>query len=84
VSKGSRSWGHAMRPLTEDEKQLRARQGWTCTRPRCREAATHQTTYSYVSGRGGRVTSADRPVCAPHAAAFATRYGLPSEAGEAQ
>jgi len=85
VSAASRSWGHAIRPLTEQEQASNARSGRaTCGTGRCTEQATHLTTYKYVTGRAGRVSSASRHVCTAHADTFAAKHDLAAQGGDAQ
>lgn len=43
---------------------------------RCDEPAVYMTGYRYVTGRAGRVSSAERHRCERHAAAFARKHGL--------
>lgn len=81
----TRSWGHAIRPLTEQEQASNARTGRaTCATGRCTEQATHLTTYRYVTGRSGRVSSAARGVCPTHAEKFAAQHNLTTGGGEGQ
>ena len=81
----TRSWGHAIRPLTEQEQATAAGTGRaTCATGRCTEQATHLATYSYITGRSGRVSSAARGVCTPHAEKFAAQHNLTAQGGEAQ
>ena len=89
----SRSWGHELRKLTPHEiESLRRRQAasverWpdaakykpinSCATGKCRQDATHETAWSYVTGRAGRVSSQRRMVCDEHAAAFRAKHDLP-------
>ena len=41
---------------------------------RCGRRATHLIQYSYVTGRGGRVSYAQKQVCEEHARKFAEKY----------
>lgn len=70
----SRSWGHEVRRLTDDEYQRHERLGWNCSAGKCNEPVTHAATYSYVTGRAGRVSSSAHLVCTSHAERFAAKY----------
>jgi hypothetical protein len=87
-----RSWGHAIRRLTDDEIAfVRARHAWwiakypdwpyrpgtACRTGKCDEDATHAVSYSYVTGRSGRVTWAEKRVCGGHAEKFRVKHDLP-------
>ena len=57
----------------------RCRQG---RRPKkCKELATHVATYAYVTGRGGRVSSQERLLCAAHAEVFREAHCKSVEVG---
>jgi hypothetical protein len=47
-----------------------------CRMPKCRERATCETQYSYVTGRTGRVSWAAKVVCTGHAEKFAAKHGV--------
>lgn len=70
------SWSHAVRVLPDDELAHAARLGRTCSTPRCTDPPTHATSYSYVTGRTGRVCATERLACPVHAQRFAQRHGL--------
>lgn len=72
----SNSWGREVNRLTEDQLALYARHDWTCAAGKCKEPPTHLTTYSYVTGRAGRVSFASRRACTAHAEAFAAKHGI--------
>ena len=48
-----------------------------CTTGKCDNDATHAASYRYVTGRGFRVSSAERNVCDEHAAKFRAKHDLP-------
>lgn len=70
----AKTWNHAVRPATDGEIELNARQGWTCRS--CKAPVAYVTTYNLVTGRSGRVGSRKTPVCTAHADKFATKHGL--------
>ncbi len=89
------SFGHYIRVATDDERAYWSRQRqeststsggrfYACQTKGCDEAATHVTGYRYVTGRAGRVLSAEKHHCAEHAERFAKKHGLemPSEPTE--
>lgn len=43
---------------------------------RCKEQALFVCSYTYVTGRRGRLAFNDTPMCPAHAQAFAERHGL--------
>lgn len=81
----SNSWGHAIRRLTDGERDQQYRLGYRCS-GKCTEKATFATSYRYVTGRAGRVSWAERYACDTHAQRFAAKHDLelPTEAAEAQ
>lgn len=77
---GSKSWGHAAGVLPEADRSYRwdGEIWWlACASPRCENQVSHWTSYSYVTGRAGRVTRATRKVCEHHAEQFASKHGIP-------
>jgi hypothetical protein len=73
----SSSWGHTIRALTADEVERSKRLGYAkCAAGKCREQRRYVTTYKYVTGRAGRVSSAQRELCGDHAAKFCRKHGL--------
>jgi hypothetical protein len=81
------SWGHTIRRLTDREIALLRswdeRRTYTgrhrnagCTTGKCDNDATHAVSYRYVTGRGFRVSSAEKNVCDAHAAKFCARHDL--------
>jgi hypothetical protein len=44
---------------------------------RAKRPATWLATYSYVTGKMGRVSSARKRLCSTHAQAYAQKYGVP-------
>lgn len=74
------SWGHSIRQATADELYYR----WApdthlrCSARRCTEPAHYLSRYYYVyvTGRGGRISYADRLLCVLHGKLFARRYQL--------
>lgn len=80
----SRSWGHSVRLLPDDEREMYARHDWSCGSRNCNEPVTHMLGYRYVTGRAGRISSAEKRACPKHAEAFAKKYEveMPPEASE--
>lgn len=83
----AKSWNHRVHRMPLDEEQGYARRGWTCAksgpgrtavigRERCPQRAKWVIAYDYVTGKSGRVTSAQRCVCDAHAERFAEQHGL--------
>jgi hypothetical protein len=87
----SKSWGHAVRRLTEDELARARRQdehsagvfgreGYAyetiCRMPKCGERIACEIRYSYVTGRAGRTSWAAKNVCTGHAEKFAAKHGV--------
>ena len=77
------SWGHTVRLLTEDERAYveRSRERWgprfySCSTRNCEEHVTHKVGYRYVTGRAGRVSSAEKLACETHAQRFADKHDL--------
>lgn len=82
MARQSTSWGHAIRALTPEELIAYGGEGHKCA-GKCPHRATHENSYSYITGRAGRASSARRPACPEHAKKFATKHGLlqvPTEA----
>lgn len=46
----------------------------TCRSPRCEAPAAFQSSYQYVTGRAGRVSTARKLLCEEHAAKFRAKY----------
>jgi hypothetical protein len=92
VAKLQCSWGHAIRPLSERESATveryhgtpqrgRTDSYRTCTASRrCDHKAAFVTSYRYVTGRRGRVSCAEKMVCAEHARAFRDKHGISADA----
>lgn len=87
----SRSWGHEVRRLAEAEIAENERRdkhsaevfgrddyryNTLCRMPKCKESATHQVRYSYVTGRAGRTSWAAKDVCTGHAEKFAAKHAV--------
>lgn len=70
-----RSWDHSIRMLAEDERTF-AGGPRPCTARGCAEPSLYAGGYLYVTGQRGRVSRAERTLCAVHADAFARRHGL--------
>lgn len=68
------AWGFEVSLLAEDEVRRRAQRDGHCSTGKCRDRATHLTSYRYVTGRAGRVGSAERAVCTAHAERFAAKH----------
>lgn len=95
----SKSWGHTIRPLTEEEIQKQIKDGelWYQYRvdnplegflpdkdkfvakerkcrisSKCCNKSTHILRYKYVTGKAGRVSWAEKQVCAVHAEKYLT------------
>lgn len=78
-----KTWAHALRILTDEELETNSRIGWTkCSSGSCRNPRTHESSYSYVTGKTGRTSSARRQICSGHAFEFAQKYGLKYEGPE--
>jgi hypothetical protein len=95
VARCERTWGHAVRPLDAHEHaQVERHHGrvtehsppggyTTCTGSKCPHKAKFVTLYSYVTGRRGRTSCAERLVCEDHAKRFRTKYGIATDAPDA-
>jgi hypothetical protein len=70
----SSSWDHAVTRLDAETADEHDRWGRRCSTSRCIEPVTHVTGYRYVTGRGGRISWAERRACNSHAVRFAQRY----------
>lgn len=85
------AWGWAVRRLTADEIERRrqTREKYEAARgsdgawytrckvsPKCTTEATHEVTYSYTTGRAGRVSWAAKPACTPHALSTAKSHDI--------
>lgn len=88
----SRSWGHGIRSASDSERHTSSKWGRVpnvsvqmedgrvvgkraCS-VRCQNPVIYVTSYRYVTGRAGRVSAAERAVCAEHGARFAQKHGL--------
>jgi hypothetical protein len=91
VARRQRTWGHAIRPLNDRERaQVERDHGrtternptpWaTCSARRCTHKAEAVTLYSYVTGRRGRVSCAERFACPMHAERFRKKHGIALDA----
>lgn len=94
----SRAWGHKIRKLTIDEvadieeRGRRHREqfpdsSWDERKcraaPKCRERAAYLIEYSYVTGRAGRTSYAQKMVCEHHGNRFMAKHGIePGDVGE--
>lgn len=83
----SSSWGHVLRPATDEERAsfaggvyLNFKQEETTYPPqwcgvgKCREPITWIGGYQYVTGRAGRTSTARKYLCEEHATKFRTKY----------
>jgi hypothetical protein len=87
------SWGHNVRPLTEQEIESQINYGKRLYQfelehhkerepnenkcihyyrkcrisKKCQNESTHMLTYRYVTGRAGRTSFAEKPICEHHA-----------------
>jgi len=92
LSRLERTWGHAVRPLNPRERAYVERDHGrvferspkphaTCTSGRdCPHKAESMTLYSYVTGRRGRVSCAERYACPEHAERFRRRHNIEPDA----
>ena len=92
LSRLERTWGHAVRPLNPRERVYVERDHGrvferspkphaTCTSARdCPHKAEFMTLYSYVTGRRGRVSCAERYACPEHAERFRRRHNIEPDA----
>jgi hypothetical protein len=67
----SRSWGHT---ISAGPRRYADGRPFECSTPRCKEPAVAVGTYSYVTGRAGRVSYARRDLCDTHAQRFREKY----------
>ena len=83
----SNSWGHTLQRISDEERaKLSHEPGCTCGCRRYKsctlgrmdhlEPAAYRFTYSYVTGRAGRVSYATKNLCESHAAKAAKKYGI--------
>lgn len=81
----SNSWGHAAGTLHPRQipheyvdwtDKSKGTVPYRCSSRGCNEPVTHWTSYRYVTGRAGRVSSATKKTCLAHAERFATKYGI--------
>jgi hypothetical protein len=74
----SNSWGHTAYRLTDEEIAKFVQLGWTCScggpRGRCDLKAEYCVEYSYVTGRAGRTSYAQKKACIEHAKKFAAKH----------
>jgi len=92
LSRLERTWGHAVRPLNPRERAYVERDHGrifesspkphaTCSSGKgCQHKAEFVTLYSYVTGRRGRVSCAERYACAEHAGRFRRRHNIAPDA----
>jgi len=91
VARRQRTWGHAVRPLNARERaQVEHDHGrtternptpWaTCSARGCIHKAEAVTLYSYVTGRRGHVSCAERFACPLHAERFRKKHGIALDA----
>lgn len=88
----SRSWGHALltertvanylrcdaegHPAYERQTPATCKLSCSALSHTAKMPAVAWATYRYVTGRAGRVTDRDVPVCSEHAQKFANRHGI--------
>jgi hypothetical protein len=70
------SWGHTIHRLDEATIDRYDRFGERCATGRCTSLPTHATQWSYITGRGGRVSNTLRSVCTVHGHKFAAKHAL--------
>lgn len=92
LSRLERTWGHAVRPLNPRERAYVERDHGrifesspkphaTCALGKdCPHKAEFMTLYSYVTGRRGRVSCAERYACSEHAERFRRRHDIAPDA----
>lgn len=68
--------------MMPNEVEASVRLGGICSTGKCSAQPTHRTSYRYVTGRAGRIQTAERAVCIAHAQRFAAKHNL--EIGEPQ
>jgi hypothetical protein len=81
MAKQSKSWGHKVEVLADDQARSWSPDPdakgtrWPCAR--CKAApAAFGTTFLYVTGKAGRVTDRWQAVCGPCAEKFAAKHGV--------
>lgn len=76
MSKASKrkSWNHAIRLLTENERNAFDGLGMKCSR--CATAATHQISYWSATGVNRKESQSKYASCTPHAQQFAGKNHL--------
>lgn len=76
----SNSWGHTAYRMTDEEIAKIVGYGWTCScsgsRGRCDLKAEYCVEYSYVTGRAGRTSYAQKKACIEHAKKFAAKHKI--------
>jgi hypothetical protein len=92
----SNSWGHTLQRISDERRaELAHEPGCTCGCRRYKsctagrrdhlQPAAYWFTYSYVTGRAGRVSYASKLLCTDHAAKAAEKYGIDlAEAAEGE
>jgi hypothetical protein len=71
------TWDHAARRLTPAEIDRFDRWGDVCgASPKCQQQATCMLSYSYITGRAGRGSTAHKRACDGHANKFAAKHGI--------
>jgi hypothetical protein len=71
------SWGHRIRVASERERDNYARWGGNCSSAKCKNPdVRYITSYTYITGRRGRTTEAEKLVCLEHAQRFGEKHGL--------
>lgn len=68
MTRERRSWDH----VVELYPDVRSDHG--CVAPQCRALIEFRCSYRYVTGRGGRISTARRAYCREHATRFAKRH----------
>lgn len=70
----SNSWGHSLRLLKRGEEKYWF--GEKCTAPKCQNKSEFVASYKYITGKAGRVSQAEKPLCREHAHKYAVKYHL--------
>lgn len=74
----SSAWAYELRLLNEPQvsPQFQARRPCVACGYKAKVPASYVASYSYITGRGGRIGRNERPLCPSHAARFAAAHGL--------
>jgi hypothetical protein len=77
MARTSRSWGYACWRLTARQIDRADRWGRVCTgAPKCKAQSVGAITWSYITGRRGRVATREGIVCETHLTRFAAKHEL--------